>query len=287
MASYRLKFIACSLPPKRKLRKERYIVMRAIDDLFTVDFTIDKGLYFFNLVFDCVKTMQNDDLLCNADNSYKIEKFLLNGYQHIIDGKEKYAILFLTCVSEFIPYATSESKAKLIDYMENVKRKYALNYKEVCELKEEYPVIYYSDSDDGVIKDIIKMHEYSKNKDDVYDILNKLNSIKNYIFGRSDNPYSFSNDGKKYDTICASLFYRVFLADIIGIKHDKGKLKIEPNLPKSWDYCNAVFHYDNGEYHLCFIKGDKKSVLCDGIASANDSIPLIADDTKYVEVYYD
>ncbi len=263
------------------------IVMRAIDDLFTVDFTIDKGLYFFNLVFDCVKTMQNDDLLCNADNSYKIEKFLLNGYQHIIDGKEKYAILFLTCVSEFIPYATSESKAKLIDYMENVKRKYALNYKEVCELKEEYPVIYYSDSDDGVIKDIIKMHEYSKNKDDVYDILNKLNSIKNYIFGRSDNPYSFSNDGKKYDTICASLFYRVFLADIIGIKHDKGKLKIEPNLPKSWDYCNAVFHYDNGEYHLCFIKGDKKSVLCDGVASANDSIPLIADDTKYVEVYYD
>lgn len=263
------------------------IVMRAINEMFEVSFTIDKGLYFFNLVFDYIKATQNDDCLCNADNSCKIENFLLNAYQYVISGKEKYAILFLTCVSEFIPYATSESKIKLIDYMENVKRKYSLNYKEVCELKDAYPIVYYSDSDNGVIRDIIKIHEYSKTKKDVGELLDKLNPIKNYVFGRSSNPYSFSNDGNVYDAVCASLFYRVFLLDVLGIKHDKGKFRIEPNLPKSWDYCNAVFYYENSEYHICFIKGDKKSVLCDGVISANDTISLIEDDAKYVEVYYD
>ena len=111
--------------------------------------------------------------------------------------------------------------------------------------------------------------------------------IKNYIFGKSSNPYSFSNDGKEYDAICASLFYRTFLIDVIGLKHNKGKFRIDPNLPKSWDYCNAVFYYDNCEYHLCFIKCDKKTVFYNGIEAVNDTIPLSRDDSEYVEVYYD
>ena len=35
------------------------------------------------------------------------------------------------------------------------------------------------------------------------------------------------------------------------------------------------------------IKSDKKSVICDGIVSMNNTIPLAAGDSKYVEVYYD
>ncbi len=83
--------------------------------------------------------------------------------------------------------------------------------------------------------------------------------------------------GWTWYTGSAGWFYKVGTQDILGIKQQGEKLKIDPKLPIAWDGYKAEYHYKNSTYNIEVEKGEKSSILVDGKDIISSSIPLIDD----------
>ena len=83
--------------------------------------------------------------------------------------------------------------------------------------------------------------------------------------------------GWTWYTGSAGWFYKVGVQDILGIKKHGDKLKINPNIPISWDSYKAVYRYKDTEYNIEVIKKDKDKTIFDGKEIISSTIKLVND----------
>lgn len=87
--------------------------------------------------------------------------------------------------------------------------------------------------------------------------------------------------GWTWYTGSAGWFYRVGVHEILGIKKQGDKLKIEPNIPIAWDGYKAVYHYLDTDYNIEVIKTTKESTIYDGKEIASSTINLVNDKREH------
>ncbi len=80
--------------------------------------------------------------------------------------------------------------------------------------------------------------------------------------------------GWTWYTGSAGWFYRVGLEEILGIKKRGNKLKVDPNIPISWDGYKATYHYLDTTYNIEVVKSRKESTTLDGREVTNNTITL-------------
>ena len=117
---------------------------------------------------------------------------------------------------------------------------------------------------------------------------------KEYIVGPSNvdkyrvEPYVIAADiyssatrsgrgGWTWYTGSAGWFYRVGLEEILGLKKRGNKLRIEPNIPISWDGYKATYHYLDTVYNVEVVKSRKESATVDGKRVTNNTVSLVND----------
>ena len=83
--------------------------------------------------------------------------------------------------------------------------------------------------------------------------------------------------GWTWYTGSAGWFYRVGLEEILGLKKRANKLKIEPNIPISWDGFKATYRYLDTVYNIEVVKSRKESATLDGKKITNNTINLVDD----------
>ncbi len=83
--------------------------------------------------------------------------------------------------------------------------------------------------------------------------------------------------GWTWYTGSAGWFYRVGLEEILGLKKRGNKLRIEPNIPISWDGYKATYHYLDTVYNVEVVKSRKESATVDGKRVTNNTVSLVND----------
>ena len=91
--------------------------------------------------------------------------------------------------------------------------------------------------------------------------------------------------GWTWYTGSAGWFYKVGVQEILGIKKQGDKLKIDPRIPIAWDGFKAVYHYNNTEYNIEVIKGNKQELILDG-KSVSNTISLVDDNKSHKVTVY-
>ena len=92
--------------------------------------------------------------------------------------------------------------------------------------------------------------------------------------------------GWTWYTGSAGWFYRVGIQNILGIKKQGEKLKIDPKIPIAWDGYKATYNYKDTTYNIEIEKADKSKVILDGKEQISSTISLSDDKkTHKVEVY--
>ena len=88
--------------------------------------------------------------------------------------------------------------------------------------------------------------------------------------------------GWTWYTGSAGWFYRVGLQEILGIKKQGDKLKLDPRLPISWDGYKAVYHYLDTTYNIEVKKESKENVNLDGKDMISSTINLVNDGKEHL-----
>ena len=88
--------------------------------------------------------------------------------------------------------------------------------------------------------------------------------------------------GWTWYTGSAGWFYRVGIQEILGIKKQGDKLKLDPRLPISWDGYKAVYRYLDTTYNIEVKKTSKEQVKVDGKEVISSTINLINDGKEHL-----
>jgi len=67
------------------------------------------------------------------------------------------------------------------------------------------------------------------------------------------------------------------ISEILGLRKRGNKLRIEPNIPISWDGYKATYHYNNTVYNVEVVKSRKESATVDGKRVTNNTVSLVDD----------
>ena len=96
--------------------------------------------------------------------------------------------------------------------------------------------------------------------------------------------------GWTWYTGSASLYYRVLIEDILGLKKEGEYLRLEPSVPQSWKGYSINYKYKKAVYTVEFKKSGKKGtkrILINGKETKSGQIKLQDTEKKYrVEVQY-
>ena len=87
--------------------------------------------------------------------------------------------------------------------------------------------------------------------------------------------------GWTWYTGSAGWFYRVGVQDILGIRKLGDKLKLNPNVPVSWDGYKITYRYMDTNYDMEVSKGKKEEIKLDGKKISGDTINLKNDKEKH------
>lgn len=96
--------------------------------------------------------------------------------------------------------------------------------------------------------------------------------------------------GWTWYTGSASMFYRVFLEDILGFKKEGTKLSFSPSVPSNWSGYTISYKYKKSIYKIIFkkiSKNESQRVLLDGVRQKDNKILLSGTKKSFlIEVYY-
>jgi len=92
--------------------------------------------------------------------------------------------------------------------------------------------------------------------------------------------------GWTWYTGSAGWFYRVGVQDILGIKKQGNKLKIDPRMPIAWDGFRAIYKYMNTTYNIEVIRKNKEKVIFDNKNIISSTINLIDDEKEHTIVIH-
>ena len=87
--------------------------------------------------------------------------------------------------------------------------------------------------------------------------------------------------GWTWYTGSAGWFYRVGIENILGIIVEGDRLKIEPNIPISWDGYKLIYQYLDTTYNIEVKKGNNDSIILDDKKMNSNKIPLLNDKKKH------
>ena len=116
-----------------------------------------------------------------------------------------------------------------------------------------------------------KEKDVEKYKDEPYVIAADIYSSESYP----------SRGGWTWYTGSAGWFYRVGVENIIGIKKQGNKLKLDPRIPIAWEKFKATYKYINTTYNIEVIKGNKESLKLDGKEQISNTINLENDEKTH------
>ena len=135
---------------------------------------------------------------------------------------------------------------------------------------------------------LIKIGNYDKAYT-YYQMINPLNRTKNeestkqykvepYVIAEtiSSSDNFVRRGGYTWNTTAAGWFYRIGTQDILGLKRNGDKLKIEPALPKTWKGYKMVYHYLDTTYNIKVTKGDEYREI-DGQKNISKTFRLVND----------
>lgn len=135
---------------------------------------------------------------------------------------------------------------------------------------------------------LIKIGNYDKAYT-YYQMINPLNRTKNeestkqykvepYVIAEtiSSSDNFVKRGGYTWNTTAAGWFYRIGTQDILGLKRNGDKLKIEPALPKTWKGYKMVYHYLDTTYNIKVTKGDEYREI-DGQKNISKTFRLVND----------
>ncbi len=83
--------------------------------------------------------------------------------------------------------------------------------------------------------------------------------------------------GWTWYTGSAGWFYKVAISDILGLKKQGEKLKLDPKIPIHWDGFKIVYHYEQTTYNIEVVKGEKEELILDGKRKISNTIDLVND----------
>ena len=92
--------------------------------------------------------------------------------------------------------------------------------------------------------------------------------------------------GWTWYTGSAGWFYKVGIEEILGIKKQGNKLKLDPKMPIAWDGFKMTYTYLDTTYNIQVKKSEKDKMIVDGKEQSNTTIKLENDNkTHKVEMY--
>ena len=94
------------------------------------------------------------------------------------------------------------------------------------------------------------------------------------------NPESYGRGGWGIYTGAAGWYYRVILEHLLGIKIKNDSVKIDPQIPSSWQGFSASLNYRNTKIEITVMKGDSKGIQCNG--DAVSEIPLNGEEHQVI-----
>ena len=130
-----------------------------------------------------------------------------------------------------------------------------------------------------------------------YQMINPINRTKNIDETQKYEvePYVLSSDiyssvqfagkgGWTWYTGSSGWFYRVGIEEILGIKKQKDKLIIKPNIPGTWKDYKFIYKYKNTTYNFEIVKKSKEKIILDGKEQEKNYIILKDDKTTHTVV---
>ncbi|MPM61041.1 Cyclic beta-(1,2)-glucan synthase NdvB [bioreactor metagenome] len=75
------------------------------------------------------------------------------------------------------------------------------------------------------------------------------------------NPAHLGRGGWSWYTGAAGWYYRVVLQELLGLKLRRGRLYLEPRLPRSWPGCDVLWRLPQGELRVELRRGETQTLL--------------------------
>jgi cyclic beta-1,2-glucan synthetase len=139
--------------------------------------------------------------------------------------------------------------------------------------------------------------------DEAYEAFSRINPInmptdsyrgEPYVIAADvySNPQHLGRAGWTWYTGSSSWLYRVGLEEILGLKREGNRLRIQPCIPSTWPSYHLRYRFGSSEYEIEVVNSPRASAKCvsiqiDGKKIADDFIPLIDNGARYtVRVIY-
>ena len=92
--------------------------------------------------------------------------------------------------------------------------------------------------------------------------------------------------GWTWYTGSAGWFFKVGVEDILGIQKSGNVLKLNPNIPVSWDNFKITYNYMDTEYNIEIIKTTKEELVVDGKTMSSNTFTLKNDKSSHEVTLY-
>jgi cellobiose phosphorylase len=98
------------------------------------------------------------------------------------------------------------------------------------------------------------------------------------------NPQHAGRGGWTWYTGSAAWMYRLITESLLGLRLEVDHLRVSPLLPAAWPGVEIHYRHGNNVHHIHVRRGDRASLLCDGVEQA-DMRFLLDDKDHHVEVF--
>ncbi len=147
---------------------------------------------------------------------------------------------------------------------------------------------------------VVMAFAQSRNSERAWELFNLINPVRHgdteaaiarykvepYVIAADvyTNPQHVGRGGWTWYTGSAGWMYRLIIESLLGLKLEIDRLHVRPLLPAGWDAFDMHYRFRDTFYHIHVRRGTG-GVVCDGVAQADGSIPLIDDRQEHrVEV---